>query len=243
VNEDALAERRRRRLWLFGSTLVVAAVLVGIAILVGQTSNDTSGTTTGRPEGIAEVNALFAGIPQRGIEVGSPSAAWTMTEFADIQCPFCGRFAREVLPEVMRRYVRTGKVSLVFRGLAFLGPDSERGARMVAAAGLQGKLWPFLDLLYRNQGSENSGWVTDAYLSRIGKAVGIDVQKAFAARGTPIVDRQLADAKTFAGVAGVKATPSFVLARTGRSGLKRLDIPSLTVEEFTKKLDEVLAGG
>ena len=241
MNEEALAERRRRRLWLFGSTVLVAAALVGIAILVSQTSNDTSGTTTGRPEGIADVNALFAGIPQRGIEVGSPRAAWTMTEFADIQCPFCGRFAREVLPEVVRRYVRPGRISLAFRPLAFLGDDSERGARMALAAGIQNKLWQFVDLLYRNQGSENAGWVTDAYLRRIGTAVGVDVEKAFAAREGPVVDKQLGEAKTFAGAAGVKATPSFVLVRGSEA--KMLEVESLTVGEFTKKLDQALGGG
>ena len=40
----------------------------------------------------------------------------------------------------------------------FLGADSEKALRAVYAAGLQGKLWNYLDLLYRNQGGENAGW-------------------------------------------------------------------------------------
>ena len=40
--------------------------------------------------------------------------------------------------------------------MAFLGPESETGLRGLAA-GQQDKLWHVVDLLYRNQGHENSG--------------------------------------------------------------------------------------
>ena len=46
---------------------------------------------------------------------------------------------------------------MVFRNLSFIGPDSERAARLAAAAGLQDRLWQFTDLIFRNQGAENSG--------------------------------------------------------------------------------------
>jgi protein-disulfide isomerase len=240
--EAAAAERRRRRLWQLGATVIVAGALVAIAIAIAGAGDDNPGTVTGPPQGVAETNALFRGIPQRGIEAGRAGAPLVVAEFADIQCPFCGKFARETLPEVVRRYVRTGRVRLAWRGLAFIGRDSERGARMAAAAGLQGKLWQFVELVYRNQGSENDGWVTDDYLRRIGQAVGLDVERAFRDRDGPAVGRQLEEAKAAAEGAGVDSTPSFTATRVAGEP-KKLDVDFRSVDDFTKALDDALAGG
>jgi protein-disulfide isomerase len=159
---------------------------------------------------------MFAGIPQRGIELGDPRAQVTVTEFADLQCPFCGESARSELPKLVRRYVRAGRVKLVFRGLAFLGPDSLRGARMAAAAGRQNRLWQFVDLVYRNQGEERSGWVTDAYLRRVAAGAGLDVRRAFAEWGSAPVWALVAEAKAAAKAVGVDSTPTFIVTRPGR---------------------------
>jgi protein-disulfide isomerase len=207
---------RRQRLWLLGASAVVAAAIVVAAVAIGGAGGDSAGTTTGKPVGRAAVGGLFRGLPQRGVELGNPRAPVTVTEFADLQCPFCGESAREELPGVVSRYVRPGRVKLVFRSLAFLGPDSLRGARFVSAAGLQNSLWQTLDLIYRNQGEENAGWLNDAYLRRVGASAGLDVKRAFAERGSVAVNAQLEEAKAAAKAAGVKSTPTYVIARGGR---------------------------
>jgi protein-disulfide isomerase len=68
------------------------------------------------------------------------SAPATLTEFADLHCPFCADYARDVLPAVVDRYVRTGRLRLELQLLAFLGDDSLRGGRMAAAAARQDRL-------------------------------------------------------------------------------------------------------
>ena len=241
--EAALAERRRRRLWQLGATVVVAGAIVAIAIAIGS-AGDNPGTVTGPPEGVAEVNALFRGIPQRDFVLGDPSAPATLVEFADLQCPFCGEFARDVLPDVVRRYVRTGRVRLMFRALAFIGDgkQSERAARMALAAGEQDKQWQFAELVFRNQGDEDAGWVTDDYLRRIGTAVGLDVERAFRDRDGPRVTGLLAGSKHEAKVAGIESTPSFTVQLPGgKARLLPVDDPG-SAEKFTKRLDEALAG-
>ena len=60
---------------------------------------------------------------------------------------------------------------------------------MAAAAGRQNRLWQFVDLVYRNLGEENAGWVNDSYLRRIAAAAGLDVGRAFSDRSTPAVRR------------------------------------------------------
>ena len=67
---------------------------------------------------------------------------------------------------------------MVFQGIAFIGPDSEKALRYVTAAGQQDRLWNVSELIYRNQGTENSGWVTNAFLRSVGAGVpGLDVDK------------------------------------------------------------------
>lgn len=237
--ESELTAGRRRTLCRLAATSAAAVIVVAVAIGVSQSGKADAGTTTGPPEGVTETRALYEGIPQRGVELGNPNARVTLTEFADLQCPFCAQYGRDVLPEIVRKYVRTGKVKLVFRSLAFIGPDSERGARMVAAAGRQNRLWETVDLIYRNQGAENDGWIDDDYLRRVGTAAGVDVDTAFAERAHPDVEAQLAVARTEAERAHINSTPSFLLTRdatTTHLGIERLE-PS----EFTKALDAALA--
>jgi protein-disulfide isomerase len=214
-----MTETRRQRLWLLGASAVVAAAIVAIAIAIGRAGGGTAGTVTGTPEGIAATRALLAGIPQRGVQLGDPRAPVTVTEYADLQCPFCGKSARDRWPEIVKRFVRAGRAKLVFRDLAFLGPDSLAGARMAAAAALQNRMWQFVDLVYRNQGDEGAGWVTDAYLRRVAVGAGLDVPRAFAQRHSAAVIELLSEAKALADAAGVRATPAFVIARAGRASV------------------------
>jgi protein-disulfide isomerase len=222
-----MTDTRRQRLWLLGASSVVAVAIVAIAIAIGQAGGG-SGTTTGKPQGDVATSALFRGIPQHGVELGNPRAPITVTELADLQCPFCGESARGEWPKVVSRYVRTGKVKLVFRNLAFLGPDSLTGARMAAAAALQDKMWQFVDLVYRNQGEENSGWVTDAYVRRIGVAAGLDVPRALAERRSIAATQLLVDAKAAARAARARETPTFVITRGGREVKRMVGAGDLT---------------
>jgi protein-disulfide isomerase len=128
-------------------------------------------------------------------------------------------------------------VKLVFRNLTFLGPDSLRGARVVAAAALQDRLWQMVDLVYRNQGEENSGWLNDAYLRRVAAAAGLDVRRAFAQRDSVAVNAIVAEARSIAKGARVKTTPTYVIARDGR------EVARVTNSgELAGKLGEVVGG-
>jgi protein-disulfide isomerase len=112
--------------------------------------------------------------------------------------------------------VRSGKLKMEFRNVSFIGSDSLRAAQMAGAASLQNKLWQYIDLFYINQEEENSGYVTDEFLTRIGRAVrGLDVQQAMNDRSLPSVQRALTEAQTEWTVAGFQGTPSFLLGPTG----------------------------
>jgi len=165
----------------------------------------------------------------------------TLVEFADVQCPYCAAWASSSLAPLVRDYVRTGKVRIVFAGLSFIGPDSERGMRFALAAGRQDKLWDTIHLLYASQGAENSGWVSNALLREIGEAIpGLDTERALREASSPKVDRQLSEAQALAARLGVRGTPSFAAGRTGEA-LSPIAIRSLDANALHPALDSLLA--
>ena len=112
-------------------------------------------------------------------------------QFEDLQCPICKRYTDEAFPAIVNEYVRTGRIKVDFRGLAFLGPDSLKALKIAMAAGLQNKLWQVVGLFYENQGAENSGWVTDSLIDEILAAVpGLDAAKVKVdAKGTQVANQ------------------------------------------------------
>ncbi|HYF25507.1 MAG TPA: thioredoxin domain-containing protein [Baekduia sp.] len=233
-------EAQRRRLWQIGAAFVAFVVVaIAVALIAGAGGSDER---RGPLEEVADVRAQFGGVPQDGIALGSPRAPVTLTEFADLQCPFCRRFAEDALPELIERYVRPGRLRIVFRSLAFLGDDSEEAARAAAAAGLQDRLWPFVDLVFRNQGFENTGWVDEAFLRRVARgAGGIDVARLLRDRAAPAVERQLREAKDEAERFDISSTPSFLLGPTG-GRQRRLDVDDLDAGAFRGPVEDALAG-
>jgi protein-disulfide isomerase len=229
--------------------VAVALILVSVLGSSGGTKASTAttpvvttpGTTDAvqKAPGAAETVALFKGLPQHLNELGRPKANVTMIEFADLQCPYCRNYTTDALPAIVKDYVRTGKVRLIFSGMEFIGADSDKALRAVYAAGLQGKLWQFLDLLYKSQGAENSGWVTDGLLREVGDSIpGFDTDKMMADRQSSQVDAALAASQQQASSARVNQTPTFFAGPTSGT-LRQVAVTSLTSDAFRPTLDSL----
>jgi protein-disulfide isomerase len=205
--------------------LLAAAALAAVVVAVAAVASSSGGQS---PPPRVATSDLFRGIPERGGVLGDPAAPVTVTEYLDLQCPACAAAARDTLPELVREQVRTGKVKLQARTLSFLGPDSERAARVAAGAAEQGRLWPFLEAFYAAQGPENSGYVTDEFLRSVASAAGVDADAALefadSAAAQDALNRANADAQT----AGVEGTPSFTVTRGDKAPHGVVDAGSLT---------------
>jgi protein-disulfide isomerase len=206
---EAAAATRRTRTWRLLAATGLAVVVAGAAAIASSSGGDP-GTPAAPPERTA---SLFAGIEEHDGVLGDPKAPVTLTEYVDLQCPVCAAAARETLPTLVRDYVRTGKVKLEARTLHFIGPDSERAARVAAGAERQGKLWPFLEAFYSAQGQENSGYVTDDFLRSVARAAGVDATAALEFADTASAQEPLNRANSDAQALRIEATPTFALAR------------------------------
>jgi protein-disulfide isomerase len=204
--------------------LVIVAVVLGIAL-----SNGGSATTTPAVlSGAADVQALLKGIPQHGNVLGSPSAPVTMVEYVDLQCPYCQQFETQAMTTLIPQYVRTGKVKIELRVLAFIGPDSASGRTAAFAAAKQNKLFNFAQLLYLNQGKENTGWLTDNVIKAAAADIpGVNVTQLLADRGSASVSNQAQQFDSEATADAVSSTPTILVGKSGTTP-KPVTLSSLT---------------
>jgi protein-disulfide isomerase len=235
-----VAAQRKRRLVQLGAGLGGVLVIVAIVIALTGGSGTKAAGAGKAASGAAATQALLGGIPQNGLVLGNPNAPVTLVEFADLQCPVCRAYTSDVFPILVKRYVRTGKVKMVFRSLHFIGDDSTTAALAAQAAGQQNKLWQFADLFYRNQQQENTGYVTDSFIRQIAGGVpGLNVTELMAARNSASEQKQLTAADTLAAQSSVTGTPTFFVGKTG-SQQSLLSWTQLTPSQFTGPIDRLL---
>lgn len=228
---EAAAATRKRRLGILGGVLALAAVIVVVAIVISSSSSKSTVAKKAPGESVAgqkDIAAMLSGIPQSDRTLGNPKAPVTLVEFADLQCPVCKQFSNENFPRIVQDYVATGKVKVEFRNLTFIdqnvgGTGSLQAARAAAAAGKQNKLWNFVELFYRNQREEGSGYITDPFMQNIASGVsGLDWAKVQADRGGADVTQQLGEANTMFSRYGGTGTPTFLLG-TSDADLKKVN--------------------
>lgn len=224
----------------FGGAGILAAALIAASLLGGRGAEPEPAAVPPAAAAAVERDPLLRGIPQDGIALGSPDAPVTLVEYADLQCPYCALWARDAFPAIVDEYVRPGRVRLVFRGLSFIGPDSETALRAALAAGRQDRLWDVVHALFAGQGGENEGWVTDELLHSL-RRTGVDTARMLKESHSSPVERELAAAARAAEAAGVPGTPFFQAGRSGRK-LEPLRARALDAAAFRVELDRLLAG-
>jgi protein-disulfide isomerase len=142
-------------------------------------------------------------------------------------------------PQLISSEVKPGKVKYEFRPFLVIGPDSKPAMKAALAAGNQGRFWNFLQLFYLNQGGENSGYVTDAFLTRIARGAGVpDIDKWNTDRNDSKWDAVIQQGSTEADSFGFTGTPSIVVQ--GPNGQKPLGGSTIpTLEQIQAAIQQV----
>ena len=222
--------------------LGIALVVVLVVVLTGGNSGSSGVTGTTLPDSDV-IAQQFQGVPQQGNILGKASAPVTMIEYIDLQCPICRQFETEVFPTIVQRYVRSGKLKVEVRPIAFIGPDSERGRRGMLVAEQQNKGFNFSQILYFNQGPENGGWLDETMVANAAASVGLDPQQVTSKLDDPAVADRATTLDGQAQKDGVSGTPTIFVGRSGAA--KPTEVTpgrSPGVEELSAVIDAALKG-
>jgi protein-disulfide isomerase len=221
-------------------------VVVVVAVVISSSGGNPPVTPDKPAPGAADVRAEFDGVPQRGLTLGRANAPVTLVEYVDLKCPVCRAYEEGAFPEIVAKYVRTGKVRVQAQVQDFVGnadDDSENAARMALAAGRQNRFFPFASLFYRNQKPETTTYVDDSFLRSIALGVeGLDVDQAFEDQGSGEIDHDIDEASRQFELQGFTGTPSFQLGTTG--GVLKPFVPASFDDPaaFGREIDKLLKG-
>jgi protein-disulfide isomerase len=239
LQEESKAEvgDRRTRLLQFGAGAVFLVIVVIVVLIVASSGGSSGGDATNLKE-VAAVDSLVSGVPQEKLVLGDPKAKVELFEYGDLQCPVCKAYSEEILPQVIEKQVKTGKAKLEFRNFLIIGPQSLPAGQGAIAAGTQGRGWNFLELFYRNQGEENSGYATEDFIAAVAKAAGVkDMAKWKKEANSKATGEEAEKTSEQAQNFGFTGTPSFAIKGPNSNGIELLGTPgsSGSLEESIEK--------
>ena len=222
--------------------VTAAAVVVGLVVVILASGVLTPKATVGtllkplRPAAASLVD------PANPRALGVATAPVTLDVWSDFQCPACDSFATTVEPDLIDKYVATGKVRIVYRDFAFIDKGAANGESHQAAAAARcvgDKFWAFHDYLFENQNpkGENLGTFSAAFLASVADAVGANRTSYDACMANGAADAVSAvNAETTQGeAAGVHQTPTIALNGTLMQG------GALPMSTLSPAIDALLA--
>lgn len=199
--------------------LVVGAIIIGGALYFGHGA--VNGTKVKQPTGQQQAQAAqvvnikdvkIAGDPY----IGNKNAPAVLIEWFDYQCPFCKLFETNTMPELYTNYIKTGKLKIVFKDFAFLGPDSQTAAIFARAvwATYPNKFYQWYRAMYSAQDGENTGFGDlKSIIAMTKKIPGMDTDKIVAVMNKnkstfeTEVNTDLSEGQKM----GVNGTPSMII--------------------------------
>ena len=109
--------------------------------------------------------------------LGNPNAPITLVEFGDYQCHYCHVFFETIEGKIMKNYIETGKVKMIFKDYNIIGKDSVKASQGAHCANDQGLFWEYHDILYSNWTGENNGWASGANLANYAQDIGLEMNQ------------------------------------------------------------------
>jgi protein-disulfide isomerase len=237
---EAGSQERRARLLQLGAGAVFLVIIAVVVLIVVNSSSGGSGGDT-KLEAVATVDSLLNGIPQQDLTVGDPKAPVELIEFGDLQCPVCKAYSEEILPPLIEGEVKQGRAKITFRNFTIIGPQSVPAGTAALAAGEQGRGWNYVEIFYRNQGTENSGYADDEFLTAVAEAAGVkDIAAWNKARADTKLTGEVKKTTEEAQRLGFTGTPSFAIRGPKTKGMELLGTPT-SLGEFESAIEA--AGG
>ena len=142
-------------------------LICALGLMVQGSAPSAAADTPANP---AEAQKLLA-IGKDDRVLGNPDAPITIIEYASMTCPHCAHFTDDVLPELKKKWIDTGKAKLVLRDFPLDGEAVH--ASMIARCAPPDRFYAFVDTFFADQ----SKWVTapdhQAALTRLAELGGM----------------------------------------------------------------------
>ncbi len=223
-----------------GLSLLFALIALGVGcyntlqiesmVLVKAAANNGGSAQVAQETNLLKIlNELPVNTPM----LGNPKSKLTMIEFADFQCPFCGKFQKETFPALKKEYIDTGKVRFIYMDFAFLGQESIDAAEAARCANDQGQFWQYHDELFANQDGENRGAFSKSKLEQFATNIGLDLPRFRDCVSQNKFDKQISVSKAIGQKYGITGTPGFLI---GKDTIKGAD----DISSFEQTIDKNL---
>lgn len=224
--------------------LLVAFLVIGY--LFAKVEMLQKGTTAAAPQQAAAPNAQAPQQPaapdpeqiKKDLKMGhlpikgSQSAKVTMVEFSDFECPFCGRFYKETLPQIIKDYVDTGKMKIYYRHYPLtFHPKAAPLANASECANDQGAFWQMHDKIFDNNATVSN--MTDDQIKQWGADLGLNTSQFNGCYDNKAHQDKIDEDQKDGVAVGVSGTPTFYI-----NG-KQL-VGAMPYESFKAIIDEEL---
>lgn len=169
------------------------------------------------------------------LSAGNPNAPITITDYASLTCSHCADFFTNVLPEIEKKYVDTGKIRFIYRDFPIDG-YSLRAAALVQCMP-ESTAYAFVKTLFKNMGVWVHARDPEASLIQFAQMAGLETEKAKACiSDADMLDALIERRKEASEKYNIEATPTFVV----NNGEDKI-VGAVSVAEFSAKLDKLLA--
>lgn len=165
---------------------------------------------------------------------GDPNAPVTIVEFADFQCPHCGRFFIQTEPLIEEQYMQSSKVRFGYFHFAFLGPESNWAAEAAECASDQDKFWEYHDKLYDSQSGENQGAFNKDNLKKFAEELRLNTSAFNECLDSGKYTQLIQDESSMASSIGVRSTPMFLINGQAIIGAQPYEIFQQTIDSLLK---------
>jgi protein-disulfide isomerase len=211
--------------WYYLSIPIVIGISVGVFLVEYQTDSNESKILTS----------------EKLIENGSPvmgniDAAITILEWGDYQCTYCYKFHQNTLNIINEKFIKTGKVKMIFKDFTLNGPDSKLAAQASYCAQDQQKYWKYHDELYKNWAGERTGWITREALTKFAESTELNIEEFNKCLDDHKYQNKVNSLHNFGKEIGIDATPSFLVFNDEKIIKIRGNQP---LEVFLKTFDEL----
>jgi protein-disulfide isomerase len=135
----------RNILIVAGGAVAVVAIAAGVYF---GTRPPAAGPAPTAVAAAPDKSALLSVQPNDHV-LGDPKAPITVIEYASLTCPHCAHFDTQILPEIKKKWIDTGKVKLIYRDFP-LDQVAAKAAQIAECAGNE-RYFGVIDLIFRGQ--------------------------------------------------------------------------------------------